>query len=321
MLSSLKHVGIGLATAIVVTALASAFETYPLFLIGQTAILVMITVSLVLLIGVAGLVSIASAATAGVGAYAAIILALNAGLPFVAAILLAALIGGLISALLGVVAIRLDGLQLAIVTLGALQVFQALIKSGGKLVNDGYGVFAAGGSLPWIGALDQRALAMISVGVATFVMVAIKALVDSHTGRVWTAMKDNEAAAQMQGINVGREKVLVFAVSSFVIALAGALYGFLLGAATPPSFTIGVSVEHIALAVVAGMSRRISGAVIAPILLFLIPSWFNSLNEYRDLLYAGLMLLALMLLPGGLSQFGPWFKGVLVKTMRTSRND
>jgi branched-chain amino acid transport system permease protein len=311
-----KRVGLGFIAAILATAVASRFDTYPLFLIGQTAILSMITAALVLLIGVAGLVSIASAATAGVGAYVALILVVKAGFPFMVAVASATAIGTLLSAFLGLVAIRLGGLQLAIVTLGALQVFQALIKNGGALVSDGYGVFAPTISMPVIGNLNQRAMAMVSVAVASFALVAVKTLIDSHTGRVWTAMKDNEAAAQMQGINVGREKVLAFAASSAVIALAGSLYGFLLGAATPPSFTVTVSVEHIALAVVAGMSRRILGAIIAPVLLFLVPSWFDGLNEYHDVLYAGLMLVSLMLLPGGLSELGVWAKSSLAKLTR-----
>lgn len=317
---ALRRTGAVVVAAVVAVLIASRFDTYPLFLIGQTAILVMVAAALVLLIGVGGLISLASAATMGLGSYAAIILSTNAGLPFILAVPVAALIGGLASASLAVVAMRLSGFQLAIVTLGALQVFIAVIKGGGSLVGGGYGVFAPTSDLPLVGDLDQRSLALVCVGIATVAVLVIKILIGSHTGRVWTAMKDNEAAAKMQGINVGRERVLVFAAASGVIALAGALYGFLLGAVTPPSYSVGVSIEHIALAVVAGMSRRISGAVIAPALLFLIPSYFSGLNEYHDVLYAGLMLLALMLLPGGLSQAGEVMRSALVRTVRSARH-
>ncbi|MGW3606331.1 branched-chain amino acid ABC transporter permease [Micromonospora sp. NPDC005161] len=281
--------------------LANQLDSYNLYLVGQYAILVAVSAALVVLMGGAGLLSLSSAAFLAVGAYGAVIAVTRLSLPFVLAVPLAAAVGGAVGWLLGLVSLRLSGFHLAIVTLGFLQVLLIVLKQGGELTGGGYGLTSPPAGLPGISYLLPDYYSIIAVFVAVVVVVGGAVLMRSRPGRAWLALRDNEAAARMQGINVSAMKLKAFALSSAVISFVGGIYAFILGSTSPASFTVDVSIFHIALVVVGGLTGRISGAVLAPILLFLVPEWFNGLGEYRDLFYAALLLTTLVFLPQGLS--------------------
>ena len=123
----------------------------------------------------------------------------------------------------------------------------------------------------------------------------------SRIGRAWLAVRDNEPAAQMQGINVSQMKIMAFVFSSAVISLAGALHGFLLGVTNPNAYLVNLSIFHITLVVVGGMTGSMVGAVISPVVLFFLPEVFSALGEWRDFFYGSILLLTLVFMPLGIS--------------------
>lgn len=294
-------VPIALALAAICTVGATWLGPFELFLVGQYAVLVAVTASLVVLMGGAGLLSLSSAAFLAVGAYGTIVLVEDHGVPYPLAVLGAALISGAAGWVLGLVSLRLSGFYLAIVTLGFVQVLLIALRKGGELTGGGYGRMAPPTSIPGYGDLITDDFCLAAVFCAVVVVVCATSLMRSRPGRTWLALRDDEAAARMQGINVGAMKMRAFALSSLVIGFMGGVYAFILGSASPPSFTVDVSIFHIALVVVGGLTGRVSGAILAPILLFLVPEWFDAFGEYRDLFYAGLLLATLVFLPRGLS--------------------
>ena len=210
--------------------------------------------------------------------------------------------GTLIGGALGLVSVRLSGFHLAIVTFGFLQVLLVLLRHGGEITGGGYGLVA-----PTL-RIGGRPLTVATLaGVAIFAMVlcvaACAAAVQSRVGRAWLALRDNEQAAQMQGIDVRRAKVLAFMFSSALISLAGVLHAFLLGVANPDAYVIDLSVFHITLVVVGGMTGSLVGAVIAPVILYLVPESFSGLGEWRDFFYAGVLILTLVFMPRGIGHF------------------
>jgi len=293
-------VPVTLGVAIVLTFSASLLPRFDLFLAGQLALLIIVTAALVLLMGGAGLLSLSSAAFLGVGAYGSIILVERLQIPLLIALPAIAVVGGLVGWLLGLVSLRLSGFYLAIVTLGFIMILLIVMKQGGELTGSGYGLIAPTITLPVLGDLNAQSFALIAVFLSVLAVSGAATLMRSRFGRSWLALRDNEPAALMQGINVRGAKLRAFALSSAVISGAGGVFAFLLGSANPGSFTTGVSIFHIALVVVGGLTGGLVGAVVAPIVLFLLPEIFD-FGEYRDLFYAGLLLAVLVFVPSGIS--------------------
>jgi branched-chain amino acid transport system permease protein len=280
---------------------ASFLPSYRLFLVGQLALVIMVTVALTVLMGGAGLLALSSAAFMAFGAYGAVIAVSNLDLPLLLAVPLVVLFGGLLGGLLGVVTLRMSGFYLAIATLGLLQVLLVGLKRGGALTGGGYGLVVPPLSVPFFSAISAEQLAVFAVVLMVLTIAFSFNVMHSRVGRAWLAVRDNAPAAQMQGINVSQMKILAFVFSSALISLAGVMHGFLLGVTNPNSYTVNLSIFHITLVVVGGMTGNLTGAIISPFILFFLPEIFSALGEWRDFFYGSVLLLTLIFMPSGIS--------------------
>ena len=293
-----------IATALLALALASVaslLPSYRLFLVGQLALVIMVTVALTVLMGGAGLLALSSAAFMAFGAYGAVIAVSNLHLPVLVAVPLVILCGGVLGGILGFVTLRMSGFYLAIATLGLLQVLLVGLKRGGTLTGGGYGLVVPTLSVPFFPDLTAERLASFAVLLMVLTIGGSFSVMHSRIGRAWLAVRDNEPAAQMQGINVSHMKILAFVFSSAVISLAGVMHGFLLGVTNPNSYSVNLSIFHITLVVVGGMTGNLTGAVISPVILFFLPEIFSALGEWRDFFYGTVLLLTLIFMPLGIS--------------------
>jgi branched-chain amino acid transport system permease protein len=136
-------------------------------------------------------------------------------------------------------------------------------------------------------------LMVLAVGAGVTVM-------HSRIGRAWLAGRDNENSARMLGIDVNRMRVLAFTFASALTGLAGTMHPLLLGVTNPNAYTVDLSIFHITLVVVGGMTGNMIGAVVAPILLYFIPEAFRQLGEWRDFFYAGVLLASLVFMRRGI---------------------
>ncbi len=302
-------VAAAVAAGLVLVALASFVPPYRLFIVGQLSVVVMVTVGLAVLMGGAGLLSLASAAFMAVGGYGAIMLMIQWSLPWFVAVPVVVAAGAVLGGLLGFVTLRLSGFYLAIATLGFLQVLLALLKHGGQLTGGGYGLVAPLLATPGLPDVPAEWLSLLTLFCAVLTVAAAVTVTRSRIGRAWIAIRDNEAAARMQGIDVRRMKVLAFAFTSGLTSLAGALHAFLLNGTNPSTYTMNLSIFHITLVVVGGMSGSIFGAVAAPLVLFFLPEMFTALGEWRDFFYGAILLLTLVLMPSGLSSLLRYLPG------------
>lgn len=290
-----------LAIALALAAAALLLPRFQLFLVGQLATVIMVTVAMTILMGGAGLLSLASAAFLAIGGYGLLIAMGALGLPLLPAAVLVVLFCAVLGGVLGLVALRISGFYLAVVTLGFLQVLLTMLKHGGELTGGGYGLITPILSLPGIGRLTVAHVSVAAVFLAVSTVGAGVALMSSRMGRAWLALRDKEPAARMLGIDVSRMRILVFAFTSALIGLAGILHPLLLGVANPGSFSVHLSIFHITLVIVGGMTGSMAGAVIAPLLLFFIPEYFSTLGEWRDFFYGGILLAALIFMPKGIA--------------------
>lgn len=301
-----------LLAALAAAALAALLPSYRLFLVGQLAVVVIVTVALTVLMGGAGLLALSSAAFMAIGAYGIVILIATLHVPLLIAVPLVVLAGGALGGLLGFVTLRLSGFYLAIATLGLLQVLLVGLKHGGTLTGGGYGLVIPNLEVSFLPEITMERLAALSVFLAVLVIGGSVNVMGSRVGRAWLAVRDNEPAAQMQGIDVSRMKISAFVFSSAIISLAGVMHGFLLGVTNPSAYTVNLSIFHITLVVVGGMTGSILGAVIAPVILFFLPEMFSALGEWRDFFYGTILLLTLVFMPLGISsKLRPLFRRLL----------
>jgi branched-chain amino acid transport system permease protein len=223
--------------------------------------------SLVVLTGFVGQISLCQFTFAGFGAFFAAIFTTDWGLPFFFAIPLAALCTAPIGAVVGIPALRIRGLQLAVVTLAfALvgdQLFfaQSFPLSGGpagRIVN------GPAGPLDVTGDLTFHQAFWVGLGVLILVGLAVAALKRSPTGRSFFAVRYAENAATAVGISLTRIKLSAFALAAFIAGIGGGMYALTLGEVSGTSFDPGQSILYLALIILAGI-RSVWGGFVAAV--------------------------------------------------------
>ena len=274
-------------------------------------------VGLNLLTGYCGQLSLGSSAFMAVGAFAAYNFNLRVeGLPLAATMILAGISAAGIGVIFGLPSLRLRGFYLAVSTLAAQFFVQWALTKFGWFSNDNpSGVISAphlavaGFSLD--GATGRYLLSVTTVIVLT---VLVWRLVNSATGRNFIAVRDNETAARIIGVPVLKTKLLAFAVSSFIIGIAGLLWAFAyLRTVEPAGFNLDRSFQILFIVIIGGLAS-IRGAffgaaliVVFPLVLsrlgsFLLGDIFNSgvLDMSQRIVLGALIILFLILEPDGL---------------------
>jgi branched-chain amino acid transport system permease protein len=253
----------------------------------------MVGLSLLVLTGWAGLISLGQFAFAAVGGW----VALFTGLPVLLALPVGALAGALAAVIIGAPSIRLRGLSLAISTLAFGVTVSLLLvnpRYGGSLIDqDVDRPVVLGFDLD-----DQRVAFYLALLVLGLAVAGITGLRRSRTGRVLLASRENEIAAQALGVSLLRARLTAFAISGGIAAMAGVLFAYQQGGVRPDSFSPDVSVTLFAFVVMGGL-----GSIAGPILgfaLFAIVSIFSSLPWVLTLVSGAGGLLLLLTSPGGL---------------------
>ena len=274
-------------------------------------------VGLNILTGYAGQVSLGSAAFMAAGAFAAYNFNLRVeGLPLVASIVLSGLVAAAIGIVFGLPSLRLRGFYLAVSTLAAQFFVQWALTKFSWFSNDSAsGVIDAPklsiGGIEFDGAIGRYLFALTVVAVLTFLA---HRLVASQTGRNFIAIRDNETAARIIGIPVLKTKLLAFAISSFIIGVAGVIWAFAyLRTVEPAGFDLDRSFQILFIIIIGGLAS-IRGAflgaaliVVFPLVLsrlggFLLGDLFDSgvLDMSQRIVLGALIILFLILEPDGL---------------------
>jgi len=233
-----------------------------LFTFNSCLLAAMGAISLNVLMGTAGQVSIGNSAFLAVGAFGAIF-ALRAGIPFPLDVVAAAIAAGLAGAIVGLPALRLRGLQLALATLAAFFIVSYLGNEyQSKAKNAGSGGFSINPLFQSKGLVGgQKYWAWLLLVLTSLIILGATRLVKLRSGRAWRMIRDHETAAPALGIPVTQSKMVVFAMSSAVIGIEGAHFAHLTGSVSADDFTLILAVSYIAMVVIGGLDS-IAGAVI-----------------------------------------------------------
>ena len=253
---------------------------------------VVMAVSLNLVVGVSGELSLGHAGFMSVGLFSGCLVAIalhTTALPLGVRLPVSMLAGGLMAAvfglLVGLPALRLRGDYLAIVTLACGEIIKNIITNlnitGGALGLDTSSIYA--------GAKDLLPYGAVLVLLTVAVMLNLKR---SKYGRAIMAIRDNRIAAESVGLNVTWYKLAVFVIAAFFAGCAGVLYGHSLANIKAAAFDYNMSIEILVIVVLGGMGS-VPGSVISAIVLTVLPEALREVADYRMLVYAIVLILVM----------------------------
>ncbi|MGV9453807.1 ABC transporter permease [Streptomyces sp. NPDC003635] len=263
------------ATILMWTALGLALLTVTAgsyrFGVVSSMIMAVIALSLVVLTGLIGQISLAQAAFAGASGFTLSKFSTDAGLPFPLSLLAAGAVAALLGVLVGLPALRIRGAQLALVTLaGAVTIERLVFRNphlsapGGELIEDAT-LFGLDLGVREGTELVRLPFAAMVLTVLMLAAVGVGNLARSATGRAFLAVRSNERAAAAAGIDVAATKLVAFALASFLAGVGGCLIGYSRGQLSADSFSVLAGLSFLAFAYLGGITS-IAGAMVAGLL-------------------------------------------------------
>jgi branched-chain amino acid transport system permease protein len=260
----------------------------------------LLALSLTLVAGTVGQVSLGHAGLLAIGGYASALLALDLGLPVGLAVVTAGLVTSLVGTALVFPAFRLRGHYVSIATLGIGEVVGLVILNWEALTRGPIGVAGipplslrghaldAGPGFYWLALAAVVALALLQ-----------QRLLGTHLGRTLRAVRDDDVAAQSSGVAPDRYKALAFAFGGFAAGVGGALTAHLYSYINHETFTSQISVLAITIVILGGLGH-VAGAVLGAVALIGLPELFRVTADYRMLIYGLALLLLVRFRPQGL---------------------
>lgn len=301
------------ALALFIPLLTNPSFSFKLALGGSFAVTVL---SLVLLTGFLGQISLVQAELMAVGAYTAAHLSGSQGWPLPAALLVSGLITVPLGVLIGLPSLRLRGVYFAVATLSFALAFDTVVPAI-KVISGGTdGVSTPRPSLGALSFAGDRAMWYLVLAVNAVLALLVVNIRRGRTGRAFAAIRDNEVAAAASGLNVARYKLQGFALSAFIAGIGGALYAYTVGTPSPVDLDWGTSLQLVVVLVIVG-ATAVSGAATAgflnyvalplwvlPILdgfrIHLLPFFSHQGEQMIPLFFAILLIVQLNLVPEGL---------------------
>ena len=276
--------------------------THPYYMHLTNLILIfsMNAIGLNLVTGYAGQLSLGHAGFFAIGAYSSALLSMRLGWPFPIALLSSAVIATLFGALLGIPSLRLRGPYLALATAGFSEIIRIIINNWESLTQGSRGIpEIPPPSFFGITISTEIAWYYLLIGLFLLSTLATYRILNSHFGRAFVALRDNEPAASAAGVNPFLYKVLAFAISAFLSGLAGSLYAHYRAYISPDTFTFAESVSFLSMVVVGGKGT-LAGPLVGSAALTLVPDLLSFMRDFKMVFHGILLVLCMMFLPGGL---------------------
>lgn len=239
--------------------------------------------SLNLATGYLGQLTLGHAGFMSVGAYVSALCSIHLELPFIASLLMGAIIAAIIGVIIGIPTLRLKGDYLCIITLAFNEIIRVIMVNL-SITNGSKGLVG-------IPRSTNFAIVFFSAAVTVFVIYSI---VKSRHGRAIISIREDETASELSGIPTTYYKILAFAISAFFAGLAGGLYAHYITVISPKVFDYNKSVEILVIVVLGGMGNW-KGSIIAAIVMTILPEYLRAFSQYRMLLYAAILIIAMIL--------------------------
>jgi branched-chain amino acid transport system permease protein len=297
-----------------------AFSEYQLSILNLILIAVVGAVGLNILVGYTGQISIGHGALMSVGAYTAANLITRLHAPFWLALPAGGAMAAAVGAVIGIPSLRIKGLYLAIATLAGQLIIEWTINHV-PWISGGVQASIEVPRPTFLGAQlkTQGQLYLFLLFFAALAIVGAINLTRSRIGRAFVAIRDQDIAAEIIGIDIFRYKLLAFAVASFYAGVTGVLYTYYLGIANYEQFQINVSIDYLAMIIIGGLGS-VLGSILGAIFVTLLPiatrlglesvgslifsqaELANIIPNLRLVMFGGLIILFLALEPEGLNR-------------------
>jgi len=302
-LSKRNKISIGVAVAgslLFPVAMFVIGNTY-MILIGCFIQLYLVAVSgLDVVFGYSGQISMGHAGFYAIGAYGSALLHNLYGIPVVLSMILAAVIAGLIGALIAMPASRLVFHFLSLATIAFGEIINQIISHSPKNITGNYqGLFTDPISL--FGYQLDTSFKFYFFGLAclALALIAKEGIIRSRVGRAFIAIRENTHAADGMGINVRKYKVISFTISAVYTAFAGSMYVHLIGYISPDTFTQKQSVLFMTMLLFGG-TASVLGPTLGVVSILMLTELLRTFKDYQLLIYGALLLIVIVALPGGL---------------------
>lgn len=269
----------------------NAYTAQIITLSGVNAIMAL---SVNIICGITGQLSLGQAGFMAIGAYSTILLTQNLGCPLFVSIILAGLVTAFFGFLIGFPTLKLDGDYLAIVTLGFGEIIRVVLVNL-KSITGG----PNGKSFATKLSFDPTLAYLVIIGTLILLIVLIMNFIRSTYGRAILAVRDDEVAANSSGIPVFRYKMIGFVIASFVAGIGGALYVCLIGFVKPEQASFNNSINYLIYVVLGGMGST-TGSVLAAFVLTYLQEFLRFLKNFRLLIYPVILIIVMLFRPQGL---------------------
>lgn len=290
-------------TALLVAAVALPFF-FSSYRVSQFTLVLAYAVAalgLNLLVGYSGQISLGHGAFFALGAYATAILVTKANWPHLATVPVAAAVCFAAGFAVGIPALRLQGLYLALVTLGLAVAMPQLIKRFDGLTGGTQGLSAAPPAVPgWLSFLaDDQWIYLLNLAIAVPMFVLAAGIVRGRVGRALVAVRDNPIAARSFGVDLAAYKTRAFAISAAYAGVAGAMFAITIGFVAPESFGFALSFSFLAAIVVGGLAT-VAGAIFGALFIEFVPVYAADVNEaLAAVIYGAVLIVFMYVLPTG----------------------
>jgi branched-chain amino acid transport system permease protein len=313
-----RILGVALAGAVLVAILSIKLNAFRDYQIAEIATEVTAVAGLTVLTGLSGQISLGNGAFMAIGAYATALMLLHLSWPFIVALVVSAVLSAIAGAIVGVAAARLHGPYLAGVTLmlGVALPSLAFVYPGVFGADQGLNVVYTTPGFLGANFPLYRWQAWVCSAVALVTLVLLANLGRSRVGRNWRAVRDDEVAAALAGVNVARARVLAFVVSATCAGMAGALLAIITGLVAPGAFTITLSIALLTGAVIGGLGT-LFGAIWGSLVIVLVPTYATDVATSHGLstsiasnipvaAYGVVLILVMLIFPQGIQGAVLW---------------
>lgn len=270
-------VAVFLAALLIFPAVAS---TYLIAMATTVGIAAVGAIGLNILTGSTGLISLGQAGFLAAGCYTTGLLIADYGWPPEAALVAAGVVSALLSLLVGIPSLRLKGLYLAITTMAFSFIVTHFLLYAEDVTHGPYGVRIENLGFFGLDLADPVQLYLLVVTVALLTALAALNILRTRVGRAFNAIRDHDIAARVMGISLTKYKLFAFAVSSFIVGIAGGLMAFQFRFINVDIFNVLLSIEALAMIIVGGLGS-VAGAILGAFFIVLLP---EATREALDLM-------------------------------------
>lgn len=258
-------------------------------------------IGLALLTGFNGQISVGHGAFFGIGAYTTAILVADYEWSHLTTIPVAAALTLVCGFLVGLPALRIKGLYLALVTLALATLFPRVIQKFSDFTGGAQGKSVPRIEAPeWTGLANDQFIFYIQLAFLVVVLLLVRNLISSRVGRGLIAIRDKDVAAEVVGVNVAAYRVSIFGISAMLAGIGGSLWVLQNPFVSSGDFTIVLSIEFLAAMVIGG-ATSLFGPILGALFIEFVPEYASEVDaQLSNVIYGGLLILLMLVLPGGL---------------------